>query len=160
MRSAGAEVRRGVQAALFVIAALGAATAEGADARRADELIGEWWTEGNEGRIKFVRAHDGSFTGTSTCCHPKPSSKDNPRDIHNPDPKLRERWTVGIVIIWKLTYANGEYSSGYVYNPRNGKTYRLQAKLIDHNTLKIRGYLGIPLLGESQLWKRALPKRG
>src|SRR4051794_10033296 len=126
MRGLGGEVRRGVQAALFVIAALGAATAQGADARSADELIGEWWTEANEGRIKFVRADDGTFTGTSTCCLPNPSSTDDPRDIHNPDPELRQRWTVGIVIIWKLTYAAGEYSGGYLYNPRNGKTYRLQ----------------------------------
>jgi len=28
-------------------------------------------------------------------------------------------------------------------------------KVLDRETLKIRGYMGIPLLGQSQIWKRA-----
>jgi uncharacterized protein (DUF2147 family) len=123
-----------------------------------DALLGEWWTENNEGRIRFTRAPDGTFTGTTTCCAPKVPSEDHPaRDIHNPNPKQRGRSTVGIILIWKLIYEDGEYSDGYVYNPRDGKTYRFEAKIIDRNTVKIRGYLGIPLLGQSQIWKRALP---
>ena len=34
------------------------------------------------------------------------------------------------------------------------KTYRFEAKMVDKNTVKIRGYMGIPLLGQSQIWKR------
>ena len=124
-------------------------------AAAADELLGEWWTENNEGRIRFTRHSDGTFLGTTTCCVPRQASEDHPaRDIHNPNPKLRSRLTVGIVLIWKLVYADGEYSDGYVYNPRDGKTYRFEAKVIDASTLEIRGYMGIPLLGQSQLWKR------
>lgn len=51
-------------------------------------------------------------------------------------------------------YEDGEYNDGYVYSPRDGKTYRIEAKIIDQNTVKIRGHLGIPLLGQSQIWKR------
>ena len=64
------------------------------------------------------------------------------------------RSTVGIMIIWGLVYDDGEYSGGYVYNPRDGKTYRMKARLIERDTLRIRGYLAIPLLGQSQVWKR------
>ena len=52
-------------------------------------------------------------------------------------------------------YEDGEYNDGYVYNPCDGKTYRIEAKIIDQNTVKIRGHRGIPLLGQSQIWKRA-----
>jgi uncharacterized protein (DUF2147 family) len=120
-----------------------------------DALIGEWWTENNEGRIRFTRDKDGTYRGTTTCCVPATPTKDHPaRDLYNPNPKLRGRSTVGIVLIWKLTYEDGEYNDGYVYNPRDGDTYRFEAKILDRNTLKIRGYMGIPLLGQSQIWKR------
>ena len=46
-------------------------------------------------------------------------------------------------------------ASGRVYNPRDGKTNRIEMKVLDRETLKIRGYIGIPLLGQSQICKRA-----
>jgi uncharacterized protein (DUF2147 family) len=84
------------------------------------------------------------FRGTTTCCVHK-NDEDNPDiDVHNPRPDLRSRPTLGIVLIWKLKYQDGEYVDGYVYNPRDGKTYRIEAKVIDRETLKIRGYMGTP----------------
>ena len=102
-----------------------------------------------------LSVHDGTYLGITTCCRHK-NDEDNPEfDIHNPDPKKRGRATTGIVLIWHLTCdEDGEYSDGYVYNPRDGKTYRMNVKLIDLDTLKIRGFLGIPLLGQTQTWKR------
>jgi uncharacterized protein (DUF2147 family) len=91
---------------------------------------------------------------------PEKDDPNNPAtDIHNPDPKLRGRSTVGIVIIWKLAYKDGEYSGGYVYNPRDGKTYRIAAEIIDDSTVKIHAYRLIPLLGQSHIWKRARVER-
>lgn len=140
-----------VVAACFTVCTSSAQTAT---QRPGDELLGEWWTEGKEGRIRFARHRDGTFFGTTTCCRAD-------KDVHNPDPKLRARSTLGIVLIWALTHRQrGEYEGGYVYNPRDGETYRLDAKLIDRHTLRIRGYLGIPLLGQTQLWQRAASAPG
>jgi uncharacterized protein (DUF2147 family) len=126
-----------------------------AASKSSDALIGEWWTEKNEGRVRFSRDKDGTFRGTTTCCLHKNDPNNPERDIHNPNPTRRSRANIGIVIIWKLRYDDGEYVDGYVYNPRDGKTYRIEVKLLDGETLKIRGYLAIPLLGQSQIWKRA-----
>ena len=117
-----------------------------------DEILGEWWTENNEGRIRITRDKEGYYRGTTSCCarDGKPTL-----DVNNPKPELRNRSTLGIVIIWKLKYEDGEYVDGYVYNPRDGKTYRMEMKVIDSDTLKIRGYMGISLLGQTQVWKRA-----
>jgi uncharacterized protein (DUF2147 family) len=120
-----------------------------------DVLLGDWWTENREGRVRFTRYKDGTFRGSAACCVAKVRADDPEFDIHNPNPKLRGRALLGIIVVWKLVYADGEFSGGYAYNPRDGKTYRCQVKIIDRDTIKIRGYVGIPLFGESQIWKRA-----
>lgn len=134
---------------------LNAASAQAAEPSKAarvpgDEILGEWWTENNEGRIRITRDKEGFYRGTTTCCE-----KDGNIDVNNPKPELRKRSTLGIVLVWKLKFDDGEYVDGYVYNPRDGKTYRMEMKVIDGETLKIRGYMGISLLGQSQVWKRA-----
>lgn len=150
--------------ALFLVAAGAVAafavnhgSAQRAPAAKSPEtLLGEWWTEDNQGRVRFTKDKDGTYRGTTTCCVPKKPSEDHPAiDSHNPNPKLRARSTVGIVLIWKLrSEGDGSFEDGYVYNPRDGKTYRFDAEIIDKNTLKIRGYAGISLFGQSQIWKR------
>ncbi len=119
------------------------------DAKPADDsIVGEWIPEEKDGRIRFVKAADGTFMGiASWAAHPK-------KDSNNPDPKLRDRSTVGLVIIWNLKYEDGKYVDGYCYNPNDGNTYRMKAELLDVETLKVRGYLAIPLLGQTQQWTR------
>ena len=114
-----------------------------------DAIVGEWWTEGNEGRIRFVRSPDGTYTGLLV------GGRDPGTDVNNKDPALRKRPLLGSVLIWHLRPDDGEYVDGYVYNPRNGETYRIKAELTGSTTLKIRGYLGISLFGQSQTWTRA-----
>jgi uncharacterized protein (DUF2147 family) len=114
-----------------------------------DAILGEWWTEGREGRFRFVRGPDGTYSGILVgASHPG-------TDVNNKDPALRNRPLLGAVLMWHLRPDDGEYVDGYVYNPRNGETYRMKAELTGKATLKIRGYLGISLLGQSQIWTRA-----
>jgi uncharacterized protein (DUF2147 family) len=84
-------------------------------------------------------------------------SADPRKDVHNKDPKLRDRPVVGIVLMWHLRYEDGEYVDGYVYNPEDGSTYRMKAEVLSPESLKIRGYLGISLLGQSKTWSRFHP---
>jgi uncharacterized protein (DUF2147 family) len=114
-----------------------------------DAIVGEWWTEGNEGRIRFVRSPDGTYSGLLV------GGKDPGADVNNKDPALRKRSLLGTVLIWHLRPDDGEYVDGYVYNPRNGETYRMKAEVTGRTTLEVRGYLGISLLGQSQTWTRA-----
>jgi uncharacterized protein (DUF2147 family) len=114
-----------------------------------DAIVGEWWTEGKEGLIRFVRSSDGTYSGILA------GGNDPGTDANNKDPALRKRPLLGIVLMWHLRPDSGEYVDGYVYNPRNGETYRMKAEVTGKTTLKIRGYLGISLLGQSQTWTRA-----
>ncbi len=133
-----------------------AAKKKAKNTRPGDAILGEWWTEGHEGRIRFRRHKSGTYMGITTWRKSMKHTEDNPLyDIYNPDPKKRDRSVLGIVLIWNLTYdGGGEYSDGYVYNPRDGKTYRMNVDVVDRDTLDIRGYIGIPLLGQTQTWKR------
>lgn len=79
-------------------------------------------------------------------------------DIHNPDPSLRHRVLCGLKIGSSFTL-NGpsQASDGTLYDPKTGKTYH--GKMTAEGTssrpeLELRGYVGIPLFGESQTWIR------
>lgn len=117
-----------------------------------DSILGEWCTQREEnrppGRIKFVRAEDGTYTGVISW------QSESKKDVHNKDPKLRDRPLVGAVLMWHLRYDDGEYVDGYVYNPEDGGTYRVNAEVLSPESLKIRGYLGISLFGQTKLWSR------
>lgn len=61
---------------------------------------------------------------------------------------------LGLNILSGLEKDNQEWSGGRILDPRNGKDYRCYIKLIDKNTLKIRGYIGISLIGKTAYWTR------
>ncbi|HYO96341.1 MAG TPA: DUF2147 domain-containing protein [Polyangiaceae bacterium] len=111
-------------------------------------ILGEWWTERKDGRIRFVKHVDGTYRGiVSWGAEPR-------KDTFNKDPKLRDRPVLGMVLMWNLVYRDGKYEGGYVYNPEDGRTYRVAASLNGFSSLKLRGYLGIPLLGQTQNFTR------
>jgi uncharacterized protein (DUF2147 family) len=43
---------------------------------------------------------------------------------------------------------------GHITDPRNGHTFGVEIHLDQRGDLALRGYLGIPLLGETQTWTR------
>lgn len=48
-----------------------------------------------------------------------------------------------------------EWSGGTIMDPLNGKTYRCYIRVVDNGQrLKVRGYIGIALLGRTQTWLR------
>ena len=111
-------------------------------------IVGEWLVQDKDGRVRFEKAADGTYIGIATW------AADPKKDTNNPDPKLRGRDNIGSIIIWHLRYDDGEYIDGYCYNPRDGHTYRIKTEVLGPDTMKIRGYLAIPLLGQTQQWTR------
>lgn len=73
-------------------------------------------------------------------------------DTHNPDPSLRSRALCGLKIGAGFTLRDpGHASGGTLYDPKSGKTYHANMSAEGGN-LDLRGYVGIPLFGESQTW--------
>jgi uncharacterized protein (DUF2147 family) len=47
------------------------------------------------------------------------------------------------------------WSGGDILDPNNGKVYRAQiTPSADNKTLAVRGYIGSPLFGRTQVWQR------
>ena len=48
-----------------------------------------------------------------------------------------------------------EWSGGDILDPNNGKVYKVRLKPIDGGKrLEVRGYVGMPMLGRTQVWQR------
>ena len=113
-----------------------------------DGIVGEWWSEEKDGRIRFYRHRSGTYRAILSW------SKKPRADTENDNPKLRSRSIVGIVLMWDLRFDDGEYEDGYVYNPEDGNVYRIDCKVLGPNRLEVRGYLGVALFGQTQVWTR------
>jgi uncharacterized protein (DUF2147 family) len=61
----------------------------------------------------------------------------------------------GLLIIKGLTKEDDEYSNGKILDPKNGKLYKCSISLESKDKLKVRGYIGISLIGRTQYWYRA-----
>ncbi len=69
--------------------------------------------------------------------------------------KRKDQPILGMDILTGLKKDDDEWSGGKILDPKNGKEYKCYIKLKDNNTLKLRGYIGISLIGRTAIWKRA-----
>ena len=138
---------------ILAVAAI-AAAADGTD------VAGLWLSGDGEGWIEIRLVGDsleGSIAGS-----PTRRDSDPPRhDDLNPDPALRGRPLDGLVILQGFRYdGDGKWSGGSIYDPNSGNTYRATLKLVDADTLRVRGFIGISLFGRSDTWTRVTKDRG
>jgi len=71
-----------------------------------------------------------------------------------------ERPALGMKLLSEFVASDGEQAwAGQIYNRENGKTYRCRMSLStaadSAGALVLRAYVGIPLFGKTQLWRRA-----
>lgn len=115
----------------------------------ADAILGDWLNQEKDGKINVYKSGD-KYYGKITWI--KNTGK---KDEKNPDPALRGKDVVGLIILKDLKYNDGVWEDGTVYDPKSGKTYDCTMKLKDGGkTLDIRGYIGISLLGRTSTWTR------
>jgi uncharacterized protein (DUF2147 family) len=62
---------------------------------------------------------------------------------------------VGMTIVSGLKKDGSEYTGGEILDPAKGKVYKSKATLRDGGQkLEVRGYIGAPMFGRSQVWQR------
>lgn len=76
-------------------------------------------------------------------------------DNENPDAKLKTRTLCQLPMIGGFNKTGqGEWEDGWIYNPEDGDTYKSRMVLQDDGNLRVRGFIGVPWLGKSQVWSR------
>ncbi|MFK8067145.1 MAG: DUF2147 domain-containing protein [Gammaproteobacteria bacterium] len=129
---------------------LGQLTMSAARAVTEADILGVWVNQAGDGLIEITKTQNlyrGAIVGST-------DGKDR-LDVNNPDPTLKTRSLLNVVVLGDFTYQHPNYwLDGWIYDPNNGKKYNCKMKLTDSNTLEIRGYIGFSLFGRTEIWKK------
>lgn len=123
-------------------------------AQNADAVKGVWLNDNKDAKVEIYKSGDKYFGKiTWTKDQYEADGKTLKKDSKNADEKLRSRTILNMVILSDLSYDDGEWTGGELYDPKSGKTYKSKVKLKGSN-LEIRGYVGSPMFGKSTTWTR------
>jgi len=138
---------KAIMVMLFVTASLSVFAQNG------DAIIGRWQNPSGEGQVQIYKKGDKFYGKLAWIKIPNDENGKPKTDKLNPDDALKSRPELGLELLKDFTYDDGTYKDGTIYDPKSGKTYSCKMTLSE-NTLKIRGYIGISLLGRTEVWTR------
>jgi uncharacterized protein (DUF2147 family) len=104
----------------------------------------------------LIRINDsqGELQGKIEKLFRPPSEDQSPKCVLCTDAR-KDQPIVGMTIVSGLKKDGDEYTGGEILDPKNGKVYKSKAMLReDGKKLEVRGYIGMPMLGRSQVWVR------
>ena len=145
------------RAALLALALTGSANLLPA---RADESspVGLWKNiddvSGKPKALIRITESNGVLQGRIEQLFRAPNEDQNPRCEKCEDAR-KDQPIIGMVFMSGLKKDGDEYAGGEILDPDNGKVYRSKMHLTDGGKkLSVRGYIGVPMLGRSQVWLR------
>jgi len=147
--------RRVPGAAAGVIIALAMLSAAPCAATAASP-VGLWYAEGGAAQVQIEPCGDALCGRIVWLRSPFDEDGCDQRDRHNPNSALRDRPLIGLKVLTDLrTSADRQlWNDGTIYDPTSGRTYRCTAQLEGTDRLRLRGFIGIPLLGRTTMWIR------
>lgn len=104
---------------------------------------GDWLVEDRDGVITMARCGD-AWCGTITGVNSFPEGGLRAR---SGEPQCQ-------LTIVRMRPGDDNRLHGTIRDPRNDSNYDAQMWLAEDGTLRLRGYVGIPLLGSTQTWTR------
>lgn len=104
--------------------------------------IVELWQEGGTIKGRIVKAFRDTLPESPLLCHKCPGDK-------------KGQPIKGLEFLWGLKRSGDEWVDGRILDPNKGKVYDSKVRVLDGGRrLKVRGYLGLSLLGRTQIWER------
>ena len=123
-------------------------SAGGAMAQTADDAFGTWRHPENGSLISVYQC------GGGLCAKVVKVTDPSRKDDKNPDPKLRSRPVVGVVIMSGAKKTGDKSWSGKLYNTQDGETYNGTVTVVNKNTLKLQGCVLGGLICQGPTWTR------
>lgn len=118
------------------------------------DIIGNWLNEEKDAKIEIYKTGSKYFGKLIWGQNLMMADGSLRKDDKNPDITLKTRTLLNTVIVKDLQYKGKEWTGGTIYDPKSGNTYSCTIKL-EGNTLQLRGYKGISLLGRTTIWTKA-----
>jgi uncharacterized protein (DUF2147 family) len=121
----------------------------------ADSILGVWQNGTGKGHIEIFK-QNGRYHGKIVWLRDAIDKRTGkPKtDFKNEDPSQHQKPLMGLMMLRDFKYDGGEWTDGRIYNPGDGRQYKAYIKMKDAKTLMVRGYMGISLLGKTDLWTR------
>ncbi len=121
----------------------------------ADKIIGKWLVGSGKAHIQIYKYGE-KYAGKVAWLREPLNEKGTPKvDKNNPDASKRNNPILGNVNMLGFEYDGDKtWDEGTIYDSENGKTYSCNIKMVDENTLEVRGYIGISMIGRTDTWKR------
>lgn len=115
-----------------------------------------WWMDQSGKAGIVISPCGGDLCGKIEWLKVPLDSQGKPKtDIHNGNEVLKSRPLCGLAILGNFVPdADGGWKGGWIYDPEGGKTYKSVMHVAADGRLHVRGYVGIPLLGRSEIWTR------
>jgi uncharacterized protein (DUF2147 family) len=150
----------------FALLSLNAATAANPaplPAPTANSYPTEYWVSEKDGWTVRTGECDRALCAWLVDFRLKPNDPDGyqPMDEHNPDRKKRGDRLCGHLMMAGFQPSKDSdqtWDGGWIYDPDHGLTYSGKITLVNRDTVKLRGFVGISLLGRTlMLHRQAAP---
>jgi uncharacterized protein (DUF2147 family) len=121
-----------------------------------DRVMGVWMESTGKAKVKISKIGNKYFGKIVWLKEPNDPDTKKPRtDKNNPNTELQGVKLKGLRIFKDFVYSGDDlWNKGTIYDSRKGKTYSCKITMTDINTLSIRGYIGISLIGRTDTWTR------
>ncbi|RZL63536.1 MAG: DUF2147 domain-containing protein [Pedobacter sp.] len=123
-------------------------------AQKKDDILGKWLNPSGEGQIEIYKRGDKFFGKLAWIKEPNNANGKPKTDEKNPTESLRNRPVLGLEILKNFIFDDGKWIDGTIYDPKSGKTYSCKLSLKDSNQLSVRGFIGVSLIGRTEVFKR------
>lgn len=122
-----------------------------------NSVVGFWQQVDNDGKLGpwfYFTEVDGLYEGRLVKVTKQPGEKANPV-CSKCDGKQKDAPMLGLTIVKKMRRDGKKYEDGTILDPRDGSVYHARMDLSeDGQKLSVRGYIAVPLLGQTQVWTR------
>ncbi|MEN9745438.1 MAG: hypothetical protein RL640_1276 [Bacteroidota bacterium] len=125
-----------------------------------DAIVGVWKTGEGNAMVRIYKNGD-KYQGKVVWLKEPidPETGKAKVDKNHPDESVKSRAVLGLINVWGFVFkGNNVWDEGNIYDPKNGNTYSCTIKMTSANSMEVRGYIGVSLIGRTDTWTRQVSK--